>query len=84
MSRRFRICMAKGGRGSARPTYGRPKLTLISREKKIASRRCYKNLAGRNLDSRAKSSLEDFFNVHKKFSQEDLALKSKLRPAKFL
>ena len=33
-SRRFRICMAKGGRGSARPSYGRPKLTLISREKK--------------------------------------------------
>ena len=37
MSRRFRICMAKGGRGSARPTYGRPKLTLISREKKSPS-----------------------------------------------
>ena len=35
MSRRFRICMAKGGRESARPSYGRPKLTLISREKKI-------------------------------------------------
>ena len=34
MSRRFRICMAKGGRESARPSYGRPKLTLISREKK--------------------------------------------------
>ena len=31
MSRRFRICMAKGGRGSLRPSYGRPKLTLISR-----------------------------------------------------
>ena len=35
MSRRFRICMAKGGRESARPSYGRPKLTLTSREKKI-------------------------------------------------
>ena len=35
MSRRFRICMAKGGRESARPSYGRPKWTLISREKKI-------------------------------------------------
>ena len=34
MSRRFRICMAKGGRESARPSYGRPELTLISREKK--------------------------------------------------
>ena len=35
MSRRFRICMAKGGRESARPSYGRPKWTLISRGKKI-------------------------------------------------
>ena len=31
MPRRFRICMAKGGRGSLRPSYGQPKLTLISR-----------------------------------------------------
>ena len=30
MSRRFRICMAKGGRESARPSYGRPKWTLIT------------------------------------------------------
>ena len=30
MSRRFRICMAKVGRESLRPSYGRPKLTLIS------------------------------------------------------
>ena len=35
MSRRFRICMAKGGRESERPSYGRPKWTLISRGKKI-------------------------------------------------
>ena len=35
MSRRFRICMAKGGRESARPSYGSPKLTLISRGKKL-------------------------------------------------
>ena len=34
MSRRFRICMAKGGRESARPSYGRPKLTLILSQKK--------------------------------------------------
>ena len=34
MSRRFRICMAKGGRESARPSYGRPKWTLISSQKK--------------------------------------------------
>ena len=31
MSRRLRICMAKGGRGSLRPSYGRPKLTHVSR-----------------------------------------------------
>ena len=37
MSRQFRICMEKGGRESARPSYGRSKLTLISREKKIFS-----------------------------------------------
>ena len=35
MSRRFRICMARGGRESARPSYGRPKWPLISRGKKI-------------------------------------------------
>ena len=34
MSRRFRICMAKGGRESLRPSYGGPKLTLLSRERK--------------------------------------------------
>ena len=31
MSREFRICMAKGGRGCLRPSYRRPKLTLVSR-----------------------------------------------------
>ena len=39
MSRRFRICMAKGGRESLRPSYGRPKLTLISREKNHLEKR---------------------------------------------
>ena len=33
-SRQFRICMARGGRESARPSYGCPKMTLIWREKK--------------------------------------------------
>ena len=33
MSRRFRICMAKGGRESTRLSYGRSKLTLISIKK---------------------------------------------------
>ena len=31
MFRRFRICMAKGGRGSLRPSYGWPNLTILSR-----------------------------------------------------
>ena len=33
ISRRFRICVAKGGRGCFRPSYGRPKLTLFSKKK---------------------------------------------------
>ena len=33
MSRRFRICVAKGGRGCFRPSYGRPKLTLVPQKK---------------------------------------------------
>ena len=66
MSRRFRICMAKRGRESARPSYGRPKLTLISREKNHL-RRCYKKPPGRNFDFRAKSSWEKFFNIYKNF-----------------
>ena len=44
MSRRFRICMAKGGRESARPSYGRPKLTLNSRGEKIPKTVCRKTL----------------------------------------
>ena len=34
MSRRFRVCMAKGVNEYKRPSYDRPKLTLISSEKK--------------------------------------------------
>ena len=32
MSRRFRICVAKWGRGCKRPIYGRPKFTLFSKK----------------------------------------------------
>ena len=46
-SRAFRICMAKGGRESARPSYGRPKLTLISREKNHLLR-CFAKPFGHN------------------------------------
>ena len=45
----------RGGRESLRPSYGRPKLTLISSEKKYL-RRCSKNLRGHNFDFRTKSS----------------------------
>ena len=41
MSRRFRICM--GGRGSFRPSYGRSKLTLVSRFVAMQIR-CYEKL----------------------------------------
>ena len=33
MSRRFRVSVAKGGRGYFRPSYGRPKFTLFSKKK---------------------------------------------------
>ena len=56
---------SKGGRESLRLSYGRSKLTLISREKKFL-RRCNENLAGRNFDFRAKSSRENFFMYIKK------------------
>ena len=77
VSRRFRICMAKGGRESARPSYGRPKLTLISREKNHL-RRCSKNLAGRNFDFRAKSSWEKIFNIYKNFLSRGFCSKVKI------
>ena len=65
MSRRYRICKAKEGRESLRPSYGPSKLTLISREKNH-HRRCYEKLLGHNFDRRAKSSGENFFNIYKK------------------
>ena len=77
MSRRFRICMAKGGRESARPSYGRPKLTLISREKNHL-RRCYKKLGGHNFDFRAKSSWEKIFNIYKNFLSGGFCSKVKI------
>ena len=58
--------MAKGGGESLRPSYGRPKLTLISRGK-TNLKQCSKKLAGHNFDSRAKSSWEKNFNIYKNF-----------------
>ena len=82
MSRRFRICMAKGGRESARPSYGRPKLTLISREKNHL-RRCSKKPPAA-IFTLEPNHPERIFLYIKKSSQEDFALKSKLWPPKFL
>ena len=43
MSKRFRIYVGKGGKGSLRLSYGRPKLTLVSRF--VAQQiRCYEKL----------------------------------------
>ena len=40
---RFRICVPKGGKGCFRPSYRRPKLTLVSkRERKSPTLRCHK------------------------------------------
>ena len=70
--------MAKGGRESARPSYGRSKLTLISREKKIPS----EVSAILTLEL---NPPERMFEMNiKKFSREDFPLKSKLQPSKFL
>ena len=41
-SRRFRICVAKGGRGCFRLSYRRPKLTLFSKKKSTKMSRCQK------------------------------------------
>ena len=83
MSRRFRICMAKGGRESARPSYGRSKLTLISREK-ITLGSVAKSWAVTILTLEQNPPERIFLIYIKKFSREDFALKSKLWPPKFL
>ena len=74
MSRRFRICMAKGGRESARPSYGSPKLTLISREKKIALGGVTKSPAVTILTLEQNPPERNFLTYIKIFSQEDFAL----------
>ena len=84
MSRRFRICMAKGGRESARPSYGRPKLTLISRRRKKTKKGVPKSWAVPILTLEQNPPERIFLTYIKIFSQEDFALKSKLRPANFL
>ena len=80
MSRRFRICMAKGGRESARPSYGRPKLTLIPREKKITLGGVTKTWPAAILTLEQNPLERKFLCTLKIFSQEDFALKSKLWP----
>ena len=83
MSRRFRICMAKGDRESARPSYGRPKLTLISREKKITLGGVAKTWQAAILTLEQNPPERKFLTYIKIFSQEDFALRSKLWPNNF-
>ena len=75
MSRRFRICMAKGSRESLMPSYGRSKLTIISREKKIKKylRRCSKKPVGDSFDFRANHP-ERMFEMYIKNSLERILL----------
>ena len=53
MSRRFSICMQKGGGGCLRPSYGLPKLTLISKKDKRKVW-CQKICISHNFENRAR------------------------------
>ena len=83
MSRRFRICTAKGGRESLRPSYSLLKLTLILREKNTLGG-VTKSWAVTILTLEQNPPERIFLMTLKKSSKEDFALESKLRPAKFL
>ena len=63
MSRRFRICMAKGGRESLRSRYGRSKLTLISSQKKNL-KRCFAKPFGHNFQNSALSLNQWYFDIY--------------------
>ena len=78
MSRRFRICMAKVGRESARPSYGRPKLTLISRKKKITFGGVPKTWQVTILTLEQNPPERKFLTYINIFSQEDFALFCKI------
>ena len=82
MSRRFKISVAKGGRESLRPSYGLPKLTLISRAKK-PKKRVPKSPAVTILTLEQNPPKRNFLTYIKIFSQEDFALRSKLWPNNF-
>ena len=73
MSRRFRICMAKGGRESARPSYGRSKLTLISRERNHLLGGVMKSWAATILTLEPNPPERMFEMYIKKFTREDFA-----------
>ena len=67
MSRQFRICMAKGGSESARPSYSRPKLTLNSRRKKITLGSVGKILEATILTLEQNPPKRNFFNIYNNF-----------------
>ena len=50
-SRQFRLCVAKGGKGCFRLSYGCPKLTLFSQKKKQLKRGVKKNKHGHNFQN---------------------------------
>ena len=64
VQRVWKMC-GKGGIESLRPSYGRPKLTLISREK-IDPRRCYEKPLSHNFRDEASKFNEQTFDIYKK------------------
>ena len=70
--------MAKGGRESLRSRYGRSKLTLISREKKICSAVFAKIIWPLNSMLKQNPPKRMFEMYIKKSSQEDFARKIKI------
>ena len=78
MSTRFRTCMAKGVRESARPSYGCWKLTLISRERKNMFSGVRQNYLATKFNTRAKSSSEGVRSVYKKILSRGFCSKIKI------
>ena len=83
-SRAFRICMARGGRESLRPTYSQPKLTLVLKKKNTPK-------GGVTGISTAKRKIFErnpperiFEIVFRKSSQEDFAQRCLVWPKHFL
>ena len=83
MSRRLRMCMANGDGESTRPSYGRSKLTLISKEKQISSVVFAKIIRPLILMLEQNPPEKMFEMYRKRFCREAFALKSQLWPINF-